>query len=74
MIQELSASETSIFPACAVTRAAAKRALLNQEKMGQTPDNTATTGTSESFDSAATSQISQMALEHSFTKHCLSMK
>ena len=60
----MSVSETSIFPACVVTTAAAKRAHLNQEQMGQIPDTTLTVGTGVNFDSATTSQISQMALEH----------
>ena len=38
-MQEMSVSETSIFPSCVVTIAAAKRAHLNQEQMGQIPDN-----------------------------------
>ena len=71
--QESNASETDIFPACAITRAAAKRAHLNQEQIGQTPDNTPLTDTSEISNSATTSQISQMALEHSVMEHCPSM-
>ena len=71
--QESNASETNIFPACAITRAAAKRAHLNQEQMGQTPDNTPLMDTSEISDSATTSQISQMALEHSVMEHCPSL-
>ena len=61
-MQEMSVSETSIFPACVITIAAAKRACLNQEQMGQIPDITLTTGTGVNFDSTTTSQISQMAL------------
>jgi len=55
LTEEVSVSETS-FPACAVTRAAAKRAHVNQEQMDQTPASTSTTNTSAI--SATTPQIS----------------
>ena len=51
LTQESSAPEANIFPACAITRAAAKRAHLNQKQMGETPDNTPITSTSEISDS-----------------------
>jgi len=68
LTEEVSASETSIFPVCAVTRAAAKKGCVNQEKMDQTPDSTLTTNTSAISDSATTSQISQATTENGFTK------
>jgi len=75
LTEEVSVSETSIFPACAVTRAAAKRAHVNQEQMNQTPVSTSTTNTSAISDSATTPQIIQATTvtEGSFTKPCPSM-
>ena len=53
--QDVNAFNASIFPACAVTRAAAKRACMNQEQGNQTPNATSATGTSENFSSATPS-------------------
>ena len=73
LTEEVSASETSIFPACAVTRAAAKRAHVNQEQMDQTPVSTSTTNTSAICDPATIPQISQATTEDGSTKPCPSM-
>ena len=72
--QDVNAFDTSIFPACAVTRAAAKSAHINQEQENQTPKATSATGTSENFISATPSQTSQMTIADGLMKHCPSMK
>ena len=52
LTQESSAPKANIFPACAITRAAAKRGHFNQKQMGETPHNTPITDTSKISDSA----------------------
>ena len=60
--------ESSIFPACAVTRPASKRA---QEKANET---SVTVDIGDDVDHAAPCQTSQMATEDGITKPCPSMK
>ena len=67
-IMGVNAVESSIFPACAVTRAAAKRA---QEKANET---SVIVDTGDDADHATPSQTSQMATEDGITEPCPSMK
>ena len=61
--QDENALETSIFPACVVTRAAAKRACASQEQREETYDTASATGTTSKSDSTTTIQSSQMIRE-----------